>query len=116
MLEGGHGLIPEPVQLLAKVPHALGVDAVQPSGAVGLVMHQAGELKDAQVLRDGGAADRQLLGKCPHGQRAPDQPLEDRPSRRISQRIETVDPPLGARGRGRSATTTGPRSVRLHLP
>src|SRR5207253_8482212 len=50
--------------------------------------HEARLLQHAQVLGDRGAADGKVAGDLADRQRTVDQALEDRPPRRVAERVE----------------------------
>ena len=67
------------------------VELVQPSRALGAVRDQAGVLEHFQVLRHGRAADGELRRRARRRRVGPcGQALEDRPARRISERVHSV--------------------------
>src|SRR6266480_1127033 len=61
-LEALERVRPEAVEVVAELGDACRVDAVDPPGAVPLLRHESRLLEDAEVLRDGGPADRELAG------------------------------------------------------
>jgi hypothetical protein len=60
------------------------VEPIQAPRAAGVLGHQPGLLQDAQVLRNGRAADRELLGDLAHRALAGAEQLHDRASVRIA--------------------------------
>src|SRR5215831_15901762 len=78
-LERGEGLVPERVEVVAELAHAVGIDPVEPPRAVSTLRDEPGLLQDAQVLRDRGPADRQLVGDLADRAGARAELLEDRP-------------------------------------
>jgi hypothetical protein len=77
-LEGRHGLIPEPVEVLAQGVDPVRVELVDAAVAGRPVDHEARVLEHLEVLRDRGPADRQLTRELADGRRTVRQPLEDR--------------------------------------
>jgi hypothetical protein len=51
---------------------------------------EAGLLEDAEVLRDGGAADREVGRELAHRPRPAAEELEDLPPRRVAQRVQRM--------------------------
>src|SRR3954471_3561566 len=74
-------LVPERVEVGAQVGQCLRIHLVEAAGADLAVDDQAGVLEDLQVLRDRGAADRELAGQLADRARPGDEALEDGPSR-----------------------------------
>src|ERR671931_1192257 len=89
-LEGGEGLVPELVEVGAEVRHAVRIDAVDPPCAVSTLGHQPGFLQDPKVLRDGGAADWQLVRNLADRARAFAKLLEDRPASAVAKCVNWV--------------------------
>ena len=79
-------LAPEPVELGAQRAQPVRLDVVDAARAGLRVRHQPGVLEHLQVLGDGGAADRQVLGQLTDRPGTLEQPLEDVPSRRVGER------------------------------
>ncbi len=68
---------------------SLRVELVDPARALLFVAHEAGVLEDAQVLRDGGAADVELAGDVADGHRAfEEEPGEDGPAGAVAEGVE----------------------------
>jgi hypothetical protein len=66
------------------------VEPVQPAGALGPVADETGLLQQPQVPRDGGPADRQLVGQLAYGAVALPQQLDDRAAVGVAQCVEGV--------------------------
>src|SRR3954454_22718283 len=78
-------LVPEGVEVGAQVGQCLRVHLVEPARADLAVDDQPGVLEDLQVLRDRGAADRELAGQLADRARPGDEALEDGLSRGIAE-------------------------------
>ena len=85
-LVGRERLGPEAVKFSSKRCQPIGVDLVDALLAGSLVDDETGVLQDLQMLRDRRPADGQLTGQLADRAGVLDQPLEDRPPDRISQR------------------------------
>ena len=66
------------------------MEAVQATGAFGAVGDQAGVLEQLQVSRDGGAADRELVGELAYRAVAGAEQLDDRPPVRVTEGVEGI--------------------------
>src|SRR5215208_1229906 len=89
-LERGEGLTPEIVEVVAELAQPVRIEPVEASRSLAALRHEPSLLQDAQVLRDRGAADRQLVRDLPDRPRARAQLLEDRPPGAIAQRIHRI--------------------------
>lgn len=89
LFEGGQRLVPEPVEVGAKLGNPIRVEPVDPAIAVRTVGHKPGVLQHTKVLRDGGSADRQFAGKIAHGPGPVGEALEDLSPRRVGKRRES---------------------------
>src|SRR5262245_26603321 len=79
LLEGGESLCPESVEELTEGIESRRIERVDPPVPLGPVGHQAGILQHAEVLRDGGPADRESFRQLSHRQRPAQQPVQDGP-------------------------------------
>ena len=86
-LKRGEGLAPEVVEVVAELAEPVRIEPVEPPRAVAPLGHEPRLLQHAQVLRDGGPADRQLVRDLADRSRAVAQLLEDRPAGRVAQRV-----------------------------
>src|SRR4051812_9612814 len=84
--KGRERLVPEGVEVGPQVGQCLRVHLVEAAGADLAVGHQPGVLQDLEVLRDRGAADRELAGELADRPGPRDEALEDRLPRGVAQR------------------------------
>src|SRR5690349_23259695 len=75
---------PELLEVGAQLDEALGCRLVDPPGALAALRDQARLLQDAQVLRDGGAADRQPLRDLADRPGPSAEPFVHGPPRRVT--------------------------------
>src|SRR5260370_33156289 len=82
--------IPELVEVRPQGGDALGIELIEPPGALLAVDHQARLLEHLEVLGDRGTSDWQPSGELTHRAGAFGQQLEDRPPGGVAQRAHPV--------------------------
>jgi hypothetical protein len=87
LLEGGKGMVPEPIEIRAHRLDARGIERVDPPVADRAVSDELGALQDSQVLRDCRAGHREIARKLADRQGTVEQAFEDRASRRVAKRV-----------------------------
>src|SRR3954454_4407403 len=88
VLEALQANLPEPVQELTDPDQTGGIGGVEAPGADPVLGHQPGVAQDAEVLGDGRAGDRELLGDLPHRKLPVGDELEDAPAGRVRQSLQ----------------------------
>jgi hypothetical protein len=90
-LEGRQRLVPEPVEISAQLADTGGIELVDPTRPHGAVDDQPRVLEHFEVLGDRRPADRHVFCQLTYGARAIGETLEDRPSRRICERRQSIN-------------------------
>src|SRR6266481_5012590 len=90
LLERKKSSAPELVEVRAQGADSLGIELIEPPGALLAVDHEARLLEHLEVLGDRGARDWQLSGELPHRAGTFGQQLEDRPPSGVAQGAEPV--------------------------
>ena len=90
-LESQERRVPELVEEVSHRGEALHPDRVDAARALRAVLHQAGVLEQAQVARDGGAADREAGRELADGERGGPQRGQDLAADGTSECVEGVD-------------------------
>src|SRR5260370_7041734 len=86
LLERNKSPIPELVEVRPQGGDALGIELIEPPGALLAVDHQARLLEHLEVLGDRGTSDWQPSRELTHRPGAFGQQLEHRPASRVPQR------------------------------
>ena len=79
---------PDPIEVIAQRLEPVGVEGIDPLGALRLIHHQVGVLEDAQMLRDRRPADRKMPRELADRHRLVHQPREDGAAGGVAESIE----------------------------
>lgn len=82
--------MPELVEVGAQGADPIRIDLIDPTGTGPVVDHQPGVLQRPEVLGDGRPADGKLSGQLADRSGADGEGLEDRSSRRVTERGESI--------------------------
>jgi hypothetical protein len=88
--ESSRGFSPHFGEIGADLLDPVFVEAVQPPRTIGRVHDQPCFLEEAEVARDGGAADRKLVRQLLDRPRADAQKLDDSPSIGVAEGLERI--------------------------
>ena len=88
LVKVGQRLVPHAFQPCAQGADAVRVEPVDAAGALGLGHDQAAVAEHLEVLGDGGAADRQLVGQLLHRGGPAGEQLEDGASGRVTEQTQ----------------------------
>jgi hypothetical protein len=88
--ERRQGSIPHLVQVLTHGSNSCRIDAIDPTRPFGAINHQAGLFEYLQVLGYGRPANWQYIRQFAYRAWATDEPLENRTSCRVAERLERL--------------------------
>lgn len=83
-------VVPESIQIAAKVLEPAPLDAVEPPRAIALRAHEPSALEHPQMLGHRGAGDAKPARDTPHRKRAAPEPLEDKAAGRIREGLDCL--------------------------
>lgn len=83
-------VVPETIQIAAKVLEPAALDSVEPPRAVTPCAHEPRALEYAQMLGHRRAGDAKSAGDAPDGERAAPEPLEDQAAGRIGEGLDRL--------------------------